>query len=338
MGVLLRRGLISLSVALLVFGSLSMVTSVRPVAAANQELQQLTPAGAEQVYTTTWQKFAYAFVQGQLDALHSLATPHVIDIVAASTGCGCSWDTPHSKVVFSIPFQRSYPESFLAQISTPAPPHSIYSPFVTMVVFTKSAASKPWLVAYFVRYAGTMTYLSHTIVGSAPPTLLPITSAVRQLVDFLTAMVTTGTPPPNDNWTVSGTLADELQNYLQTKEDVAAGGDQQQTVFTALENSVAFAYPRGDIVCSSYSSQSTVTPSTGSPPIVQPSDQYQWGSLLAPGTYSSLSKLGMHDVCFSIDTTNAPQSNDTETISFQGGVYQISGVPSPAPSSPASGF
>jgi hypothetical protein len=41
---------------------------------------------------------------------------------------------------------------------------------------------------------------------------------------------------------VSGTLADELENYETTKADIAAGGAQQQTVFTALDQSPAFAY------------------------------------------------------------------------------------------------
>lgn len=323
-----RRGLMTLALAATLFGSLAV--SSGSSAAASNGPQQMTPADAEHVYATTWQKFGKAFVQGQLGAVRSLATPHVFDVVAASTGCGCSWDTPHSNVAFSIPIEHGYPESFLAQISTPAPPHSIYSPFVTLVVFTKSAATEPWLVAYFVRYAGTMKYLSRSVVGSAPPTLLPITNADDQLVNFLTAMVTTGTPPPDDDWTVSGSLADELQNYLQTKSDIAAEGAQQQTSFEALDNSAAFAYPEGDIVCSTYASHSTVTPLPGRSPITQPSNQTEWGDQLAPGTYSSLTKLGIHDVCFSIDTRSNPQTNDTETISFQGGVYQISGTPSSA--------
>ncbi len=140
-------------------------------------------------------------------------------------------------------------------------------------------------------------------------------------------MVTTGTPTPDDNWTVSGTLADELQNYQQTKADVAAGGDQQQTVFSAVDHSVVFAYPEGGILCASYSSTSDVTPSVGSPPIQQPEDQREWGALLAPGSYSNLSKLGMHDVCFSVDTKDDAPHVDTETISFSGGVYQMSGTP-----------
>lgn len=332
-GGFVRRGLIALGLMAAISGSI--VTSCAAAVSAKSGLPQMTFEQAQRVYATTWQKFGNAFVQGQLGDLDSLGSPHVLDIVAASTGCGCSWNTPHSKVLFSIPLRRGYPESFLAQIATPAPPHSIYSPFVTMVVFMKSAPASPWLVAYFVRYAGTMKYLTQSIAASAPSTLLPVSNASTQLTNFLTAMVTTGAPPPDDNWTVSGTLADELQNYMQTKNDVAAGGDQQQTQFHPLDSSIAFAYPKGDIVCSSYSSVSVVTPSPGSSPITQPPDQNQWGGSLAPGTYSSLTKLGMHDVCFAIDTVDNPGRNDTETISFQGAVYQTTGVPI-LPQSPSS--
>jgi hypothetical protein len=270
-----------------------------------------------------------AFVQGQLRAVQPIATPHVHEIVAASTGCGCSWATPDSKVSFSIPPQQNYPESFLAQISTPAPRDSIYSSFVTMVVFTKSAAESPWQIAYFVRYAGTDKYLTRSIVEAAPPAPFDISERPAGLAAFFTAMVTTGTPPPGDDWVVVNALDDTLQDYLNTKADVAAGGDQQQTTFTALDHSIAFAYPKGDIMCASYNSYSTVTPSVAGQSIVQPQDQSQWGAQLPPGTYSSLTKLGMNDMCFSVNITDNGSQSITAPISFQGGVYQVSGQLTP---------
>jgi hypothetical protein len=320
-----RRGLLTLIFATC---ALSPMAASTGASAGVPHSAQVTFSEARQVYDTTWQRFGIAFIQGQLGAIEPLATPHVSEIVAASTGCGCSWATPDSKVYFSIPPQQGYPQSFLAQIATPAPPHSIYSPFITMVVFTKSAAKSPWKVAYFVRYAGTHKYLTRSIVGAAPPAPFDITERPADLAAFFTAMVTTGTPPPGDSWVVVNALAQTLQDYLNTKADVAAGGDQQQTTFTALDHSVAFAYPNGDIMCASYDSSSTVTPVEDAQPIVQPPDQSQWGAL-APGTYSSLSKLGMNDMCFSVDITDNGSHSVTAPISFQGGVYQISGQGTP---------
>jgi hypothetical protein len=294
----------------------------------------VTLAEAQQVYATTWQKFGFAFAWDEPGQLKALTSPQAFDVASAMSSCGCGWDTPHSQVFFSIPPQQSYPESFLAQISTPVPPHSKFSPFVSIVVFTKPDASKPWQVAYFVRYAGTLRYLDGSMTSSTTRTLFPVSDVPVQLADFFTSMVTTGTPPPDDNWTLSGTLAEELQNYQTTKLDIAAEGDQQQTQFQAVGHSVLFPYPDGDLMCASYSSYSTVTPLPGHPPIVQPLDQSTWSGLLSPGSYSSLSKLGMHDVCFSIDTVDNPHQDQTDTISFSGGVYQIAGTSTTGSSAP----
>jgi hypothetical protein len=164
-------------------------------------------------------------------------------------------------------------------------------------------------------------------VASAAPTLFDIENVPAQLADFFTQEVTTGSAPAGDNWPIEGMIGEELQNYLDTKASVAAGGDQQQTVFEAVDHSIAFAYPKGDIMCASYQSFSTVTPLAGQPPISQPADQSQWGDQLAPGIYSSLSKLGMHDVCFSVDTVDNAVTDMTAPISFSGGVYETTGTP-----------
>jgi hypothetical protein len=197
---------------------------------------------------------------------------------------------------------------------------------VSIVVFTKSGSGTSWQVAYFVRYAGTLQYLDGSIASSTRKTQFPTGDVPARLAAFFTSMVTTGSPPLGDNWTLSGTLAEELQGYQTTKTDLAASGDQQQTKFEAVDYSVLFPYPSGDLMCASYSSYSIVTPSPGSPPIAQPQDQSTWSQLLSPGMYSSLSKLGMHDVCFSIDTVDNTHQDDTETISFSGGVYQMNGT------------
>jgi hypothetical protein len=320
-----RRGLIALLLTASVLGPIA-IAGAPTAAAAVPQAPQVTLAAAQRVYTTTWLKFGQALALDQPSILKALATPRAFEVATAMSSCGCGWETPHSKVLFSIPPQKDYPESFLAQISTPAPPLSGYSPFVSIVVFTKSGANTPWQIAYFVRYAGALQYLDSSMASSTRRTLFPFSDVPAQLAEFFTSMMTTGSPPLGDSWTVSGTLAEELQSYQTTKSDIAAGGDQQQTQFEAVDHSVLFPYPSGDLMCASYASHSTVTPSPGSPPIVQPQDQSTWSDLLSPGAYSSLSKMGMHDVCFSIDTVDNPHQDDTEAISFSGGVYQIDGT------------
>jgi hypothetical protein len=233
---------------------------ISPSPALASVTPKITTAEAQHVYETTWHKFGPAFVEGDLGRLEALATPRVIDVVAASTGCGCSWETLHSKVVFSIPPQTGYPESFLAQISTPVPRHTAYSPFVTMVVFTKSAAKAPWRVAYFGRYAGKRTYLKHTLTQRAPAALFDIDQVPTQIANYFTAMVTSGTAPPGDSWPEEGMIGEELQNYLDAKSNKRRCSVRLITVSPSL-------IPKVTSCAATYDSYSTVTPLPGQPPM-----------------------------------------------------------------------
>jgi hypothetical protein len=289
---------------------------------------QLTIAEAQHAFDATWPKFDRAFAQGQLSTVADFSTTDVLEAVAASTGCGCTWTTPHSRTLFSVPVQHGYPLSFLAQIATPAPPHSIYSPFVTMAVFTKARSQSPWLVAYLIRYAGEMKELTSSVVRAAPSATFPITEVGSQLTRFFTAMATTGVAPADDNWPQTGSTGQEVQDYLSVKASIQQMGDQQQTMFSPVDNSMAFAYPDGDIMCGSYSSVSTVTTPPDAP-AVQPDDQSTWGGSLAPGSYTSLTKTGMHLYCFTVDTVASAVTDETNPLSFFGSVYRTTGTPAP---------
>ncbi len=289
--------------------------------ATQAPVRQLTVPQALQAFNAIWPKFDSAFAKGQLDELAKYGTPDILKTAGGSVGCGCSWTTPHSSVKFSVPVQSQYPLSFLAQISTPAPTDSEYSPFVTLVVLTKVQARGQWRVSYMIRYSGDSTYLKTSAVEAAPPIEFNINVVGSQLADFFTAMVTSGSPPPNDDWPPTGSTGQELQDYVDTKAGVEASGAIQQTTFTALDNSPAFAFPDGDLMCGTYESQSNVTSATASP-LVQPADQITWGGGLAPGTYSSITKFGLHDFCFIVNS----RTNVVNPISFFGGVYETTGI------------
>ncbi len=315
-----------------VVGAIAALVLTIPSAAtahvSPSSVPQLTLAQGEQAFGSTWTKFDNAFAQGQLSIMANYSTPNVFEAASFSTGCGCVWTTPHSQTLFSVPIEHSYPISFLAQISTPAPHHSIYSPYVTLVVFTKATAHARWLVAYLMRYAGDKRYLKSSALKGAPPATFPVYEVNQQITRFFTSVVTTGTSPADDTWPRTGSTGQELQNYLNVSADVQQLGDRQLTEFNAVDNSVAFAYPEGDIVCASYMSISRILAPTGAP-IVQPSDQNTWGGMLAPGSYSSLTKLGMHSYCYSVITRANAHRDEVNPISFFGSVYQITGVPKP---------
>jgi hypothetical protein len=286
---------------------------------------QLTVAGAQQAFSSTWPKFESAYVQGQPEILQKYATARFLEAAAEELGCGCA-TTAHSKTLFSIPPGTHYPVSFLAQISTPSPRQSVFSPFVTMVVFTKADARDRWRVAYMVRYSGTHRYVTASKVAAAPRATFPITEVGEQLAQFFNGIVDTGTPPADDNWPQTGSTGQEVQGYLETKTFVQSQGDQQATVFTAIDHSDAFASAVGDIMCADYTSMSSVTPAPGHT-IVQPSDQITWGSMLAPGAYSGFTKMGMHQVCYAVNTKASRVTDGVTPLSFFESVYSAVGTP-----------
>jgi hypothetical protein len=299
----------------------STTSGALSAAAANSPL--LTVAQATQAFDTTWPRFDAAFVQGQLGVLRQYSTQDVFEAASGATGCGCTWYAPDSSALFSVPPQQHYPLTFLAQMKMPAPPHSIYSPYVTLVVLTKSTAQSQWKVAYLIRYASAHGYLTSSLAQTPSRAASPLSWMTPDLADYLTTYATTGSPPPGAVWLDAGSLATEAQQTLDVQAEVTAIDDHQQTGFSAVDNSAAFAYPGGDIICGSYMETALVKPNPPKTVITQSASGDPWGGGLAPGSYSSLSKIGLTLVCFHATTTQRP--NLIAPISFFGGVYQLSG-------------
>jgi hypothetical protein len=115
-----------------------------------------------------------------------------------------------------------------------------------------------------------------------------------------------------------------VQNYRDTKTYVELHGGTQHTLFSPLGNIPAFAFPGGDIMCSAYISDSSVTPKSNFS-LVEPADRSTWGSQIRPGRYSSLTKLGMREFCYAVHTV----TGIVNPISFFGGVYKTTGVRAP---------
>jgi hypothetical protein len=166
--------------------------------------------------------------------------------------------------------------------------------------------------------------LTASTVQTPPRASFDIGVVSSQLAQFFTAVVTTGTPPPSDNWPQTGTTGQEVRDFLQTKAIVHLNGGTRQTLCSPLGKSPALAFPGGDIMCSADSSDSTVTPQPNSS-LIQPADRTVWGPQIRPGRYSSLTKVGLHEFCFAVHT----QTGVVNPISFFGGVYETTGVRAP---------
>jgi len=307
-----RTLVVSVFVAVLLIGVVIGIFLSRATSAPTLTLQQ-----ARQAFSATWPGFANGFATGNATELNDFGTQEMVQAVVGWYNCGCGqWLAHDTALHLSVPVEHSYPLSFLAEVSTPdAKP----GPTVQEVVLSKANGADPWRVAYMVAYTGTSTYLGPSSVQSAPRVPFKIGS---QLASFFESIVNTGVPPADDlNIPVTGSVKDELDRYASVVQSIELSGDVQHITFQPADHSTSFAYPGGDILCGAIHSNQVVTAPPGSP-IVQPTDRSNYGPLLLPGSYSSVTKSGTHDYCVTVTTASV-----VTPVSFFGGVYQSVGQP-----------
>jgi hypothetical protein len=308
-----RLALVSAVVGLVV------VTVVSLVVALSGPAVTLTLQEVSEAYQATWPGFAQGFAHENLATMRKYTTPEMVQAVIGAYGCGCApWPARSPTVRFSFPTEHHYPLSFLAEI-----PGNDFdgSPLGREVVFSQADISAPWRVTYMVAFSGTRSYLGPSALRSPPRMRFNVTIVGGQFASFFQTVVNTGVPAPDNNWPQTGSVKDEVDRYLQTKEAIEQIGDAQHMTFAPADHSIAFAAPAGDIMCGVIRSSALVTTPPGVP-TVQPADRSLWGTHLAPGSYTTLTKSGTHDYCFI-----ARRSGLTSPISFFGGTYQIVGRP-----------
>jgi hypothetical protein len=286
--------------------------------AAQPHSTALSLSQASQAFDTTWPGFDSGFDHGDIAQVKQFATGEMAQVIEGSTDCGCGpWIWQKSSVKFSVPVENHYPYSFLAEVSNYEPGNNS---FVEDVVLTKPDALARWRVAYMVDYSGSISILEPSAIRPVPPAPVPIAGIGDQVALFFETMVNTGGPPPNNVWTLDGSLAQEVKNNAGVKQEIEQGGDAEVMTMKAVDHSIAFASTQGDIMCGAYRATASVStpPNT---PTVQPNDRSNWDPLLPPGSYSSVTEHGIHDYCVT-DTVSAVVT----PISFFGGVYAKTGV------------
>jgi hypothetical protein len=299
---------------------LAVVPWVSSADASQPHSTALSLSQASQAFDTTWPGFDSGFDQGDIAQVRQYATPEMGQVVEGSTYCGCGpWKWQKSSVKFSVPVENHYPYSFLAEVSNYEPGDNSV---VEDVVLTKPDALARWRVAYMVDYSGTVSFLGPSAIRPVPPVPYPIAGIGGRLALFFQTMVNTGVPPTNDVWPQVGTVAQEVNKNAEVKQAIDQSGDAEVMTMHAVDHSVAFAYPSGDVMCGAYRTTSAVS-TPPNLPAVQPADRSNWDPLLSPGSYSSITEDGIHDYCFT-----ATLGGVAIPISFFGGVYQKTGVKS----------
>jgi hypothetical protein len=272
-----------------------------------------------QAFATTWPGFSSAFDHKNLAKVSTYGTPEMAEAVLGYYSCGCTtWALQGISVRFSVPSEQQYPLSFLAEVTGR---DANDERMTEEAVLTKASPVDRWRVAYMVDLENTNHFLGTSAVQPAPLMPFDITIVGGELSDFFDSVVNTGEPPEDDNWPLTGALKQLVYHDLGVKEVIEKEGNTQQATFVPGDHSAAFAYPSGDIMCGTIDSTAVVTTPTGYV-TVQPEDRSNWGPLLPPGKYTTLTKTGVEDYCFTNTTGGL-----TTPISFFGGIDQIVGSP-----------
>jgi hypothetical protein len=287
----------------------------------------ITPASAREVLADVWAQRELARTEDNPAAIEAIDTgPELtrdMGITREAQDEGV-WSQrvqrPFGPSAVFVPYQTSYPASFLAAVQTTSqwsssPASDTPEGLATaLLVLTKASASAPWRVAMETRYEHA---ISQTDVGLD--------------LGALGASEAFDPPPPRPGWTsaakaISG-LAGFYQHYAEygdapaqsefghspwttgQGERIAEGGLNGQIDAKGFRNSVTYdADPAADglyqfdvggddLVCGTVRGVETALPARPGGYLSQPRSRHNWGGWLAPGAYSKITSPLIHQVC-----------------------------------------
>jgi hypothetical protein len=283
---------------------------------------------AEDVLATTFAGYSQAMVADDRAPLGDYTTPSALRDSEATLNCGClAGPMTYSTSIFSAPTESSYPYSFLAGLSGVG--YNQLS-LTWWVVFTKSSASSPWVIAFVASFesggglTGGAPYSS-----AAPPTVPhPLAPGPQAFVDFFQQLDTTGNAGDGlpTNYAHDGALDSDVTVSTNLFEARHAAGLDQQFSHTVDQVSPEFAQVvngavYGAMECFSMQVSDVVTSANGSP-VVQPPDLSTWGSLVPPGSYAQLKLMQEDDECLGEDA-----GGGITLLAESGGDYQVATTP-----------
>ena len=288
----------------------------------------VTQAVAQNVLATTWSGYAQAMVAGDRGSLRALTTPSALNDSIATLDCGClNGPMTYTTSAVSAPRQSTYPVTFMAGLSGTGYNQLSHT---WWVVFTKPSATTPWVIASIAGYTGGGGLDGFTAYSDAAPATVPfpLQDAAQAYVDYFQGLDTTHDPGTGlpAHYAHDNILDSEVGDTTQIRQRRVADGlhetfthavDQVSPVFAQVIDGSLY----GAMECFSVRSTDVVTP-TGSAPIVQPADEQEWGLLVPPGSYASLTFTQEDDSCVEESLTSGI-TLDSES----GGTYAISTTP-----------
>jgi hypothetical protein len=258
----------------------------------------------------------------KLTDLRNFVAPSARQVIVAEIACGCLQipRIPPESVEFSIPTQRSYPLSFLAETD-----NTLYETatgpsyhYVFLTLFEKTAPKASWQITYFLASTTPQSIPSGAVLTGTPPGAS--STAQRLLHLFGSAMTRArlfGLVPVDNPWsqvpsnTVVGALFGQLEkdHAADVVSHMASGRPYVVSNF-----SPTFKTSLGTLQCATVEGSATYYNQ------VQSSLDGAYGGFLAPGTYASVHVITTRVVCVVV------RSGELRETELYGGLWRVIGT------------
>jgi hypothetical protein len=319
-------------VALALVVIIAVVVVSSPPPAQRGLLKTSVAVGVYEDLTARLQRDVHS-VAGIRDLLH-FASPSAAQSIVAEASCGCL-QTPTLPAPFELlaPVERSYPLSFLAETDeklTQLQTGEVY-PYVFLTVFQKASKTANWQLTYYLQYGSPTPVISPSgrIDTQGSASTFPSSWAFGQLATALTDARSRGQISQTNYWypatfqpeSILGNLFGSLTDDYRA--DVGFKGLNEQPPYTFKNHSIAFRFGETVIECGTIYGWGSLN----EPGQVQPENRSTYGTLLAPGDYSTITTYATRQVCMQ----ELLQSRLVQLLGINGGPWLMLGTSQGSP-------
>jgi hypothetical protein len=276
----------------------------------NSQNGVVSAAQADRVLRAFWPVHERALVEGDLQTVAGLSAGPAAEWEKGSVACGCYHiDEPRelASATYLAPKQAGYPAFFVAEATQSYKGTS----WVDVLVFTKQDANAKWLVSYESGFAPSAVSASRvapptSAAAATGPTPAQHAVAVKAAADLAKAWQSakeTGLPPETETFELRGQTMQRLETLMSAGQDQVQGnGLFGHYTFSASASDPLFEVATADgseLACQPVRDTVVYTPQPGYA-VHQDGSRENWGSLLAPGDYASLTARDVWQTCFLI--------------------------------------
>lgn len=267
----------------------------------------VSTAQADRVLRAYWDVHERALAEGDLATIAALDADPAAAWEHGAVACGCYHvDQPRdlASATYLVPRQTSYPAFFVAEASESYQG----TPWVDVLVFTKHDANAKWLVSFESGFAPHA--IDQNRVAAADSTATP-TPAQHQVASAVAAELAKvwqqakedGAIPEQNPFADEGQTEQRLTRLMASRQDQIQGNSLfGHYTFSASSTDPLFEAATADgsdLACQPVRETVVYTAQPGYA-VYQDDARKNWGSLLAPGNYRSVTTHDIWQTCFLI--------------------------------------